>query len=319
MFVLWACEGIDVRSRHSIKELPMHLPKKNERSPQPTFKEPNIYEPHLTWIFQFTHMPAKCKCVFYWLMSVTHTEVQHFFPSFISNNCSNPPKTKKKTSSSWPFFPHPPNFVKLDHFPKVGMNIKTLWNHHSRELSLSTSNTISPTLQPWIPYSPYQMDSSTKWRIFQIQLLTAAADLLHGEAGAFDLKGLELQVSSELLGSPKDVMEMLGPLKKKTGWVYLWLMIETYPPPKKKVCSCLIFFVDSSNVFGGGLVGKAAHQLLKKLVLNYNGIYIYIHLYYLKSSKYGVVMSSPLMDDHYFNYLSWRSTAKCWTCLFNHS
>lgn len=81
-------------------------------------------------------------------------------------------------------------------------------------------------------------------------------------------------------------------------------MIETYPPPKKKVCSCLIFFVDSSNVFGGGLVGKAAHQLLKKLVLNYNGIYIYIHLYYLKSSKYGVVMSSPLMDDHYFNYLS---------------
>lgn len=78
------------------------------------------------------------------------------------------------------------------------------------------------------------MDSSTKWRIFQIQLLTAAADLLHGEAGAFDLKGLELQVSSELLGSPKDVMEMLGPLKKKNG-VGLFMADDwNIPPPKKK-------------------------------------------------------------------------------------
>ena len=78
------------------------------------------------------------------------------------------------------------------------------------------------------------MDSSAKWRIFHIQLLTAAADLLHGEAGAFDLKGLELQVSSELLGSPKDVMEMLGPLKKRPKRVG-GFMADDWNIQKKKI------------------------------------------------------------------------------------
>ena len=72
-------------------------------------------------------------------------------PIFHLQNCTNPnPPNKKKTSSSWPFFPHPPNFIKLDHFPRC-VHIKNLWNHHSRELSISTSNTISPTLSTLNP------------------------------------------------------------------------------------------------------------------------------------------------------------------------
>ena len=161
-------------------------------------------------MFQFTHMPAKCKCVFLIDVCDPHRSTT-FLPIFHLQNCSNPPPNKKKTASSWPFFPHPPNFIKLDHFPRC-VHIKNLWNHHSRELSslniqfsFSNPSTLNPL--PTLPDGlinqvAYFPDPTSDGCYWPPPWWSRRVRSRRSWASSFQWAP----------GSPKDVMEILGTL-----------------------------------------------------------------------------------------------------------